>query len=73
MTKLKFSKNAAGEYHCPVMFKVFNPSTHIAAIKTTGHVYCHEAIEELNLKAKNFKDLLNDEPFTRTDIISIQV
>jgi len=72
LTKLKFSKNAAGEYHCPVMFKVFNPSTHIAAIKTTGHVYCHEAIEELNLKAKNFKDLLNDEPFTRTDIISIQ-
>ena len=45
LTKLKFSKNAAGEFHCPVMFKVFNNSTHIAAIKTTGNVFCYEAVE----------------------------
>jgi len=72
LIKLKFSKNAAGEFHCPVMFKVFNNSTHIAVIKTTGNVFCYEAIEELNLKTKNFKDLLNDEPFTRNDIIVLQ-
>jgi len=72
LVKLKFSKNAAGEFHCPVMFKVFNNSTHIAAIKTTGNVFCYEAIEELNIKTKNFKDLLNDEPFTRSDIIILQ-
>ena len=30
-------------------------------------------MEQLNLKAKNFKDLLTDEPFTRKDIITIQV
>jgi peptidyl-prolyl cis-trans isomerase-like protein 2 len=72
LIKLKYHKNAAGEYHCPVMYKVciinlhcllildyyyvpvqvFNPSTHIAAIKTTGNVFCYEAIEELNLKTK---------------------
>jgi len=72
LTKLNMQKNAAGEYHCPVMYKVFNTSTHIAAIKTTGNVFCYEAIEELNIKAKNYKDLLTDEPFTRTDIIVIQ-
>lgn len=32
-----------------------------------------QAIEELNLKTKNFKDLLTSEPFTRKDIITIQV
>merc|ERR1719431_1190965 len=72
LVKLKFNKNAAGEFHCPVMFKVFNNSTHIAAIKTTGNVFCYEAVEELNLKTKNFKDLLNDESFTRPDIIILQ-
>ena len=71
--KLKFFKNAAGEYHCPVMYKVYNNSTHIAVIKTTGHVFSYEAIEELNLKTKNFKDLLDDTPFTRQDILVIQV
>ena len=52
--------------------QVFNTSTHIAAIKTTGNVFCYEAIEELNIKAKNYKDLISDEPFTRSDIIVIQ-
>jgi len=72
LTKLNMQKNAHGEYHCPVMYKVFNTSTHIAAIKTTGNVFCYEAIEELNIKAKNYKDLISDEPFTRSDIIVIQ-
>lgn len=36
-------------------------------------MYSWEAVEELNVKAKNWKDLLNDTPFTRADIITIQV
>jgi len=72
LTKLNYQRNAAGEYHCPVMYKAFNPSTHIATIKTTGNVFCYEAIEELNIKTKNFKDLLSDEPFVRSDIIVLQ-
>ncbi len=31
-----------------------------------------KAIEELNIKGKNWKELLTDEPFLRTDIITIQ-
>ena len=32
-----------------------------------------QAVEQLNIKPKNFKDLLTDEPFTRKDIVTIQV
>ncbi|XP_041456134.1 RING-type E3 ubiquitin-protein ligase PPIL2-like [Lytechinus variegatus] len=72
LIKLHFHKNTDGKYHCPVTFKVFNQNTHIVAVKTTGNVYCFEAIEQLNIKAKNWKDLLTDEPFKRSDIITIQ-
>ncbi|EFJ34420.1 ubiquitin-protein ligase, PUB49 [Selaginella moellendorffii] len=72
LIKLEFHKNADGEYHCPVLHKVFTEFTHIVAIKTTGNVFSYEAIKELNLKAKNWKELLTDEPFTRNDIITIQ-
>ena len=44
----------------------------MAAIRTTGNVFCYEAISELNIKTKNFKDLLNSEPFTRKDIVVLQ-
>lgn len=42
LTKLNFSKNAEGEFHCPVMFKTFSNSSHIVAINTTGNVFSHE-------------------------------
>lgn len=29
-------------------------------------------MEQLNFKAKNYKDLLTDQPFTRQDVITIQ-
>ncbi|KAG2449452.1 hypothetical protein HYH02_005599 [Chlamydomonas schloesseri] len=72
LTRLNFSKNGDGEWVCPVMGKVFTEHTHIVAIKPTGNVYCWEAVEELNVKPKNWKDLLTDEPFSRKDIIHIQ-
>ena len=72
LTKLKLHKNSQGEPHCPVMFKVFNNSTHIAAIKSTGNVFSHEAIDELNIKPKSFRDLLTDEPYQRKDILVLQ-
>ena len=43
LTKLHFHKNAAGEYACPVLNKVFTESTHIVAVKTSGNVYCYQA------------------------------
>ncbi|KAG1665158.1 hypothetical protein FOA52_005539 [Chlamydomonas sp. UWO 241] len=72
LTTLHFHKNDTNEFHCPVMEKVFTEHTHIVAVKPTGNVYCWEAVEELNIKSKNWKDLLTDEPFTRKDIIHLQ-
>lgn len=32
----------SGEYHCPVLNKVFTEFTHIVAVRTTGNVFCYE-------------------------------
>jgi len=72
LTKLTFHRNADGEYECPVLNKTFTDSTHIVAVKTSGNVFCFQAIDELNVKPKNWKDLLTDEKFTRKDLITIQ-
>lgn len=62
-----------GDFHCPVTYKVFTKSSHIVAVKPSGNVYAYEAIDELNLKPRFMKDLLTDQPFTKSDIITIQV
>ncbi|KAL6256161.1 hypothetical protein P5V15_012278 [Pogonomyrmex californicus] len=72
LVKLNFYKNAQDEYQCPVLFKLFTKYSHIVAIKTTGNVFSYEAVEQLNIKTANWKDLINDQPFTRKDIITIQ-
>lgn len=73
LIKLQFHKNADNEYQCPVLHKVFTEFTHIVAVKTTGNVFSYEAIRELNIKPKSWKELLTDEPFTKEDLITIQV
>ena len=42
VVKLSFHKNADGEYHCPVLHKVFTEATHIVALRPTGNVFCYE-------------------------------
>lgn len=69
---LNFFKNEKGKYHCPLTFRVFNENSHIVAIKTTGNVFSFEAIDKLNIKPKNWFDVLNQEKFTKSDIITIQ-
>lgn len=61
LVKLTWHKNADGEYHCPVMNKVFTEHTHIVAVRTTGNVYCWEAVDELCVKPKSWKDLITGE------------
>nr|XP_015221340.1 PREDICTED: peptidyl-prolyl cis-trans isomerase-like 2 [Lepisosteus oculatus] len=60
------------KYHCPVLYTVFTNNSHIVANRMTGNVFSHEAVEQLNIKTKSYKDLLTDEPFTRQDIITLQ-
>ncbi|CRL08615.1 CLUMA_CG021222, isoform A [Clunio marinus] len=78
LIKLNFARNTNDDsddtvrFQCPALFKPFTKNSHIVAIATTGNVFCYEAIEQLNIKTKNWKDLVNDQPFTRKDIITIQ-
>ncbi|XP_076030911.1 RING-type E3 ubiquitin-protein ligase PPIL2 [Oratosquilla oratoria] len=72
LIKLTFHKASTGEYHCPVMYKPLTNNTHVVAIRTTGNVFSYEAIDQLNLKNSNWKELLTDDPFERSDIITIQ-
>ena len=53
-------------------YKVFTNSSKIAAIKTSGNIYSYDAIQELNIKAKNWTDLLTGEDFSKKDIIVLQ-
>lgn len=72
MFKLNIHMNAKEQYHCPITFKVFNEHSHIVTIAKTGNVFSYDAVQELNLKANFFKDLLNDVAFTKKDIVTIQ-
>ncbi|GAB7354232.1 hypothetical protein MBLNU459_g4773t1 [Dothideomycetes sp. NU459] len=72
LIKLNFAKNDDGEYVDPVTYKVFTDNTHIVALKRTGNVFSWGTIERLNIKAKNWKDLVSDEDFDRKDIIALQ-
>eukprot|EP01125_Pyxidicula_operculata_P012340 TRINITY_DN404_c0_g1_i2.p1 TRINITY_DN404_c0_g1~~TRINITY_DN404_c0_g1_i2.p1 ORF type:complete len:483 (+),score=122.03 TRINITY_DN404_c0_g1_i2:16-1464(+) len=72
LIKLTFHKNASGEFHCPITYKIFTDYSHIVAIRTTGHVYAWEAIDKLCIKNKHWNDLVTGTAFTREDIITIQ-
>ncbi|KAK3067150.1 cyclophilin peptidyl-prolyl cis-trans isomerase Cyp8 [Teratosphaeriaceae sp. CCFEE 6253] len=72
LIKLHFAKNDDGEYVDPVTFKVFTDNTHIVALRNTGNVFAFETVERLNIKAKNWRDLVSDEAFTRSDVATLQ-
>ncbi|XP_076265278.1 RING-type E3 ubiquitin-protein ligase PPIL2 [Rhynchophorus ferrugineus] len=72
LIQLNMKTDSEGNVECPVLFKPFTRSSHIVTIATTGNVYLMEAVEQLNIKTKNWKDLINDKPFERKDIIVLQ-
>lgn len=73
LVTLHFHKNeATGSWQDPVSFKAFNDSTHLVAIATSGNVYAYDTVQQLNIKAKFWSDLLTGESFTRKDLITLQ-
>ncbi|KAM4055375.1 cyclophilin type peptidyl-prolyl cis-trans isomerase/CLD domain-containing protein [Hirsutella rhossiliensis] len=86
LIKLNFAKNsesssldagfgdAKGDLIDPVTYKVFTDNTHIVAIRhgTYANVFAWETVQRMNIKAKLWQDLVDDEPFTRADIITLQ-
>lgn len=63
-----------GEMVDPVTYKVFTDNTHIVAIRhgSEANVFAWETVERLNIKAKMWKDLVDDREFGRSDIITLQ-
>lgn len=73
LLSLNFHKNESTDtWHDPVSFKAFNDSTHLVAIATSGNVFAYDTIQQLNIKAKYWVDLLTGEEFTRKDLITLQ-
>jgi peptidyl-prolyl cis-trans isomerase-like protein 2 len=74
VTRLTMAKNADGVWHCPITCKIFTNTSHVVAIKTATqcHVYSYDAVQELNIKTRNFVDLSSGEPFKKSDIITLQ-
>ncbi|KAI0386141.1 hypothetical protein F5Y04DRAFT_116396 [Hypomontagnella monticulosa] len=63
-----------GDLIDPVSFKVFTDNTHIVAIRhgTYANVFAWETVEKMNIKAKMWRDLVDDAEFGRSDIITLQ-
>lgn len=73
LIKLNFAKNDGGEWVDPVTYKVLTDNTHIVAIRhgDSANVFAWETVERLNIKAKMWQDLVSDEEFKRSDIITL--
>ncbi|PJF18782.1 hypothetical protein PSACC_01396 [Paramicrosporidium saccamoebae] len=67
LTRLHYSKNAAGETHCPVTLKAFTDYSHIVANRRTGRVYSAEGLKQLD-----GRDYFTDEKFSKSDVIVLQ-
>lgn len=63
-----------GDLIDPVTYKVFTDNTHIVAIRhgTYANVFAWDTVERMNIKPKMWRDLVDDEEFTRADIITLQ-
>lgn len=86
LIKLNFARNSdtsasdgqksdgKGDIIDPVTFKVFTDNTHIVAIRhgSEANVFAWETVERLNIKAKMWRDLVDDREFGRSDIITLQ-
>jgi len=69
LVKLKLHKNTEGLFACPATEKVFSDSTKICALRTTGNVYAYDTLEKMCFSRKNLRDLVDDTPFTRADVL----
>lgn len=72
LVPLKWHTNGDGALSCPVSGTVFTDNSKIATIRTTGNVYSWDAVDSLMLKSKSYRDLLDDSPCTKGDILVLQ-
>lgn len=68
---------STGRWQCPVLNRPFTDRTAIVAIRqgknsNEANVYSREAYRELNVKAKNYLDLISGTKFDKVDVITLQ-
>ena len=66
---LNIAQDKNGNFICPVTLKILNSSLKIIAIPETGNVFSNMAYQELNVSMNNYKDLINDKPFDKKNVI----
>jgi hypothetical protein len=71
LVNLNIAKDKNGDFICPVTLKALNSSLKIVAIPETGNVYSNMAYQELNVSMNNYRDLINDKPFEKKNVIVI--
>ena len=52
--------------------KELTDHSHLVAIKPTGNVFLYDTVQQLNLKPKMLRDLVDDTPFTKADLLTLQ-
>ena len=72
LIKLEYSRNAAGEFYCPVTLKTFNDHSHIVAVASTGQVYSADGLAQLKHGERSYRDFFTDKEFTKDDLITLQ-
>ncbi|KAI6426797.1 Peptidyl-prolyl cis-trans isomerase-like 2 [Pyricularia oryzae] len=74
LIKLNFARNAQDDLIDPVSYKVFTDNTHIVAVRhgAYANVFTWDTVERMNVKAKMWRDLVDDAEFGRADIITLQ-
>ena len=66
---LNIAQDKNGNFICPVTLKILNNSLKIIAIPETGNVFSNMAYQELNVSMNNYRDLINDKPFDKKNVI----
>jgi peptidyl-prolyl cis-trans isomerase-like protein 2 len=73
---LNMDKDEEGRWQCPILTKPFADHTKIVAViqrpeGNEANVYSYDAFHELNVKAKNYEDLISGKTFHKTKDVLI--
>jgi peptidyl-prolyl cis-trans isomerase-like 2 len=78
LIRLNMDQNEEGAWQCPILTKPFSDRSKVIAIIQPGgerneaNVYSYEAYYELNVKPRNYEDLLTGEKFDKLkDVLTI--
>ncbi|KAK2195530.1 bifunctional Cyclophilin-type peptidyl-prolyl cis-trans isomerase [Babesia duncani] len=71
---LNFTRDSNGNFQCPLSLKTLTPSSHVVAVRQTGNVYKASALKLVAKRQSDgyMKDPLSNEPFEKSDIITLQ-